>query len=223
MKTAGRAATRPLRADAARNRERILVAASVVFAQRGLEATMDDVAQHAGVGVGTVYRRFPHKEELIDALFEQAVEQVVDTAEEALAMPDPWEGLVRFLGRTIERQADDRGLRDVVLHGGYGRERVARARERIVPVVSRLVERAQRAGQLRPDVVATDVPMIELMVGTVSSYTSSIAPDLWRRYLAIMLDGLTAQRCDRSVLAPAPTREAIEAALAAHKLVERGR
>ena len=135
---------RPLRADAARNRERILVAAGEVFAERGLDATLDDIARHAGLGVGTVYRRFPSKEELVEALFEQAVHEVVALAEKAEAMEDSWEGLVWFLEQATEMQAEDLGLRDVVLHSGYGRERVAMARNSIVPAVTRLVERAQR-------------------------------------------------------------------------------
>jgi AcrR family transcriptional regulator len=193
------------------------VAAGEVFAERGLDATLDDIAHHAGLGVGTVYRRFPGKEELIEALFEKAVREVVALAERAEAMEDSWEGLVWFLERATEMQSEDLGLRDVVLHSGYGRERVALARNSIVPVVTRLVERAQRDGHLRPDVVPTDVPMIELMVSSVSAYSSSVAPDLWRRYLGIVLDGLVAQRSETRPLPPGPSNEAIEVAMSCHK------
>ncbi len=210
-------ACRPLRADAARNRQRILVAAGEVFAERGLDATLDDIAHHAGLGVGTVYRRFPGKEELIEALFEQAVHEVVALAEQAEAMEDSWAGLVWFLERATEMQAEDLGLRDVVLHSGYGRERVALARNSIVPVVTRLVERAQKDGHLRADFVPTDVPMIELMLSSVSAYSSSVAPDLWRRYLGIVLDGLSADRSQTRTLAPGPSPEVIEVAMSCHK------
>jgi len=142
------------------------VAAAEVFAERGLDATLDEIAHHAGLGVGTVYRRFPGKEELIEALFEQAVQEVALLAEQAEAMEDSWEGLAWFLERATEMQSRDLGLRDVILYSGHGRERVAMARESIVPVVTRLVERAQHDGHLRKDFVATDVPVIELMLSS---------------------------------------------------------
>ncbi|MGD0313070.1 MAG: helix-turn-helix domain-containing protein [Acidimicrobiales bacterium] len=217
MKTAVDEEGRPLRADAARNRERILTAAAEVFAERGLDATLDEIAHRAGVGVGTVYRRFPGKEELIEALFEQAVNELVDLAEAALAHEDSWDGLVWFLERAASMQATDRGLRDVVLHSGYGLERVAHARGCIVPIVTRLIERAQADGYLRPDLVPADVPIIELMVSTVATYTSGLAPDLWRRYLNIVLDGLATDRVHRTDLSAAPSHDIVEAAMRCNK------
>ncbi len=209
---------RPLRADAARNRERILEAAGEVFAERGLDATLDDVAQKAGLGVGTVYRRFPSKEDLVEALFEKAVHEVVALAEEAEAKENSWDGLVWFLEGATEMQAKDLGLRDVILHGGSGRDRVSLARRKIVPPVTHLVERAQRDGHLRPDLLATDIPIIELMVSSVAAYTSSVAPDLWRRYLSIVLDGLVVRRSRLRELAPGPSHAVIESTLHTHKL-----
>lgn len=209
---------RALRADAARNRERILVAAREVFAERGLDATLDDIARHACLGVGTVYRRFPGKEALVEALFVQALDKMVDLAEEAAGMEDPWESLVWFLERATEMQSEDLGLRDVVLHSGYGRDQVAAARERIIPAVYRLVERAQASGQLRSDFVPTDVPIIELMVSSVADYTSTLSPDLWRRYLSIVLDGLVAERTGTRPLCPGPSHEVIDTAMSFHRL-----
>jgi AcrR family transcriptional regulator len=208
---------RPLRADAARNRERILLAAAQVFAQRGLDATLDDVATCAGVGVGTVYRRFSNKEALVDALFEKAVGDVVRLAEDAAAMEDSWTGLVWFIEHATRMQAEDLGLRDVVLFGDYGRDRVAQAKDRIVPAVTSLVERAQRDGHLRADFVTSDVPIIELMLTAVADYTSGIAPDLWLRYLGIVLDGMCAERKNPRALPAAPTHEAVEAAVSARR------
>src|ERR1700760_3898707 len=101
---------RPLRADAARNRERILAAATEVFAERGLHVTLDDIARHAGVGVGTVYRRFADK----DALIDERLAAFSQLAEEALAYESPWAGLERFLVSSLEQQAADRGLRELV-------------------------------------------------------------------------------------------------------------
>jgi len=209
---------RPLRADAARNRQRIMEAAREVFAQRGLDATLDDVAHHAGVGVGTVYRRFPNKNALVDALFETAITDMVDLAIEAVTFNDSWEGLVWFLERASERQAEDRGLKDVIMHGMCGSERVGEARSRIVPAVTALVERAQRDGKLRGDIVAADIPIIELMVNSVASYSAALAPDLWRRYLSIILDGLAVGVSEPSMLAAAPTNEIVEVALRSQQL-----
>jgi AcrR family transcriptional regulator len=208
---------RPLRADAARNRQKILTAAAEVFAARGLDATLDDIARHAGVGIGTVYRRFAGKEELIEALFEQAVNEVVELAVQAAEAPDSWQGLVWFLEHATEMQAEDLGLRDVILHSGYGRKRVALARERIVPAVTHLVERAQLDGHLRTDFVASDIPIIEMMVSAVAVRTNEFAPGLWRRYLVIVLDGLRASRATASELVAGPTHEVLEVAMSCHR------
>src|SRR5207248_4027407 len=103
---------RPLRADAERNRQRILDAARELFADRGLGVTLNDIAHHAGVGVGTVYRRFPDKKQLIDGLFEQRLEDLVALMDLAVSDPDPWRGLSGFLEHALELQAADRGLRE---------------------------------------------------------------------------------------------------------------
>ena len=213
MRQSEQESTRPLRSDAARNRERILAAARGVFAERGLDATLDDVAHHAGLGVGTVYRRFPSKDDLVEALFEQAINEVVDLAEQAAGMSDSWQGFVSFLERATEMQVENVGLRDIILHSGYGRDRVSLARAKIIPPVTRLVERAQDEGYLRKDFLPTDIPVIELMVSSVALYTSSVAQDLWRRYLGIVLDGLLVNRVEPRELPPGPSHEVIEIAL----------
>lgn len=186
-------AARPLRRDAERNRHRILEAAAEVFAERGLTITMDDIADHAGVGVGTVYRRFPQKELLIEALFEERVGELVAIAERALEEDDPWEALVGFLERAQALQATNRGLKELVLSTTHGRERVACVRERLAPLADALVERAQASGQLRPDVDGSDLPLVQVMLGAVVDVTRDVAPDTWRRMLAIILDGMRAR------------------------------
>src|SRR3954467_11819009 len=103
---------RPLRADAARNRARLIAAARELFAERGLNVTMDEIARHAGVGVGTAYRRFASREELIEALFDDRFEQIIANAERALEDPDAWHGLITFVESQIEMQAADRGLKE---------------------------------------------------------------------------------------------------------------
>jgi AcrR family transcriptional regulator len=197
---------RPLRRDAARNRERILEAAGEVFAARGLEVTLDDIARHAGVGVGTVYRRFRDKEQLIDALFDDRMDAVLTVAEQALAADDPWLGLEGFFVSIFELQAADRGLRELAFAGKHGRERVTRAKARIEPVIAEVVARGQASGQLRDDIRADDIPLIQKMLAEIIEIAGDVSPGLWRRYLTIVLDGLRTQR-DGPTPLPVPALE----------------
>lgn len=195
---------RPLRKDAARNRQRILDAAYELFAARGLSATLNDIAHYAGVGVGTVYRHFPDREQLIDGLFEQRIEEVAALLEEAVADPDPWRGLTNFLEANLALQAADRGLRELILGAAGGFDRLARARARLYPVGAQLISRAREAGALRADVEPQDLPLIQMMFSSVIDAGQDIAPDLWRRYLAIMLRGLRADPAPPEQLPAAP-------------------
>jgi len=181
---------RGLRRDAQRNRQRVLDAARDLFARRGLEATLNDVAHHAGLGVGTVYRRFATKEELLDAIFESAIDRIVALAESGLAQPNSWDGFVWFVEHMCELTATDRGLREMVFSTAYGGYPVACARQRLVPPVSRLFERARTDGYLRADAEHTDMPILSLLAGTVSDWAGHVEPELWRRYVALLLDGL---------------------------------
>jgi AcrR family transcriptional regulator len=185
---------RPLRKDAERNRRRILAAAGEVFTERGLEATLDDVARHAGVGVGTVYRRFPDKAALADALFEERIDILVELATEAYGADDPWAGLAGFMEAAAEMLSTDKGLRQILMFAPYGHKRVNYARSRMRPAIGKLVERGQAAGLVRPDLGATDIPVLEFMLGATAEYARDVRPDLWRRYLALMLDALRPSR-----------------------------
>lgn len=185
---------RPLRRDAERNRQRILEAARVVFAQQGLEVSLDAIAREAGVGVGTVYRRFTDKEQLIDALFEDSLAGLVDMAREALAIEDPWEGFETFMQGAIERQTSDRGLKELLLSSVHGQEQIARAREQLVPLVTELIQRAQRSGQLRDDIAPSDIPLLQFAMGFVAEYTAEVQPEAWRRVMAVVIDGLRVRR-----------------------------
>jgi AcrR family transcriptional regulator len=186
--------TRPLRRDAERNRQRILEAAAEVFTEEGLGATLDDVAARAGVGVGTVYRRFPGKQALVEALFTERLDTLVGFAEQALADPDPWTSLTWFFEQAATMIANDRGLRQILMFATYGRDRVDRARGRMLPVVSALLGRAQAAGAVRADLCPTDVPVMEFMLGSTAEYGLAVRPEIWRRYLALMLDALAPER-----------------------------
>ncbi len=208
---------RPLRRDAERNRQRILRAAAEVFTQRGLDATLDDVARQAGVGVGTVYRRFPDKESLVEELFRGRIDAMVAVAEDACAAPDPWQALVSYLEYAASSLASDLGLRQLMMFATYGRDRVAYAREQMRPVVTKLVERAQEAGTLRPDLSATDVPMIAFMLASAAEYAGQVQPDIWRRYLALIIDALRPSRNGVSELpVPALTPQEMEQSIRAH-------
>jgi AcrR family transcriptional regulator len=176
---------RPLRADAVRNRELILATAGY-----------DEIARRAGIGVGTVYRRFPQRAELVQALFESRIWEIVAIAEEAGEKDDAFEGLAWFLERALERQVADRGLKEVLVSGISEADHRTMGRERIAPIVDQLVQRAQESGSLRQDVAATDIGM-QLMV--ISSMTTAAQPELWRRYLALLLDGLRS-RPDQAAL-----------------------
>ena len=194
---------RPLRRDAARNRQRILKAASEVFTEQGLEVSLDEVARQAGVGVGTVYRRFRTKEELVAALFEERIDAIAAVAERAAEEPDPWTALVSFMEQMAEMLAGDLGLRQLLMFATYGQDRVAYARQRNAPLVQKLVERAQAAGQVRSDLMLTDVPFLVFVLTEAAQIARPTRPDLWRRYLALILDGMRPAREDLTPL-PVP-------------------
>ncbi|HEX5859022.1 MAG TPA: helix-turn-helix domain-containing protein [Microbacterium sp.] len=207
-------AIRPLRADAERNRARILAAAAEIFAERGLDVSLDDIAAHAGVGVGTVYRRFPDKDALIEALFEEKIDAVVALADEALEIEDPWEGFTTFMRGMCRMQAADRGFKDALLARDRGRERMAAARERIAPRATKLLARAQEAGVIRSDLGPFDVPMLNLCVGLIADRTRDVAPDYWERVLTIIIDGISAQGPTTPMPVETLDREAFTEAMA---------
>ncbi len=186
--------TRPLRADAERNRQRILRAAGEVFAEHGLEASLDDVAHRAGVGVGTVYRRFPDKEALVEALFDERLAELLALGEECLRTPGPGGGLLGFLRRSCRLQAQNRGLRDVVLSSGFGQDRIAEHRDHLKPLAQRLIDQAVAAGTIRPDLHHTDLPILLIMIVAAADYTRDVAPEAWERFFTIVIDGLSGRR-----------------------------
>jgi AcrR family transcriptional regulator len=207
---------RPLRRDAQRNRQRILDAARVVFAERGLSGSHDDIAREAGVGVGTVYRRFPDKEQLIDALFDARIEEIANVARAAAENPDPWNALVGFLMRAQELQSEDRGLKEIVLGGARGTERAIAARSLIAPLFAQILQRAKDAGVVRSDIELTDFPLIQLAIGTIAESSRDVAPDAWRRLMTLVLDGLRAEHARGEILSPALDQEQVDAVMACY-------
>jgi AcrR family transcriptional regulator len=179
-----------LRADAERNRRRILDAATDEFAERGLRVSLDDVAARAGVGVGTVYRRFPDREALVNALFEERIAEFIGMAERAERHPDAWEGLVEFIREGSEFHGRNRALKELMFSAPGARDWVDDVRRTVRPKVARVVERAQEEGRLREDFATLDVPLIELMLSSVIEFTAEAAPDVWRRLLTYVIDGM---------------------------------
>jgi len=180
---------RPLRADARRNRERILQAARYACAEHGASVQIDDVARSAGVGVGTVYRHFPTKDALIEALVAEKFRITSDNIRAALEIEDPWESFAEALRRNAEVMAADAGLRDALVRLAPYTLHTSEARQELDELGCRLVERAQAAGVLRADVTVHDISA--LMGGLC---TSMGHPELdWRRHLDLLLDGLRAR------------------------------
>jgi AcrR family transcriptional regulator len=183
-------AERPLRRDAELNRQRIVEAARDAFAADGVDASVEAIARRAGVGMGTLYRRFPTKGVLIDAILEDAVADICRAAESALRDDDAWAGFTTFLERVFELHVRNRGLKDVIASGQHDRSRLESARAQMRPLVAELISRAQEQGRLRADFTPEDMPMLFWTGGRVAELTSSVAPELWRRYLGFVLDGL---------------------------------
>jgi AcrR family transcriptional regulator len=182
---------RALRADARRNREAVIGAAKKLFADEGLDAQMPDIAKTAKVGVGTVYRHFPTKDDLIAALAIERFERLAEKVREALEDDDPWEGLCEFIRFAARLQADDRGLCEVM----SSRPEVMNASALAVgldKLTDQMVKRAQRAGDLRKDLDWEDIPMIACSMGSVTQAEMGPGLGRWPRLVEIVIDGLRA-------------------------------
>jgi AcrR family transcriptional regulator len=186
----------PVRQDAVRNRALLVAAAVEVFREHGLGATMDEIAARAGVGTGTAYRHFRNKHEIAVEVLSDATEQIVLDARASLAIDDAWLGVVAFFEAIAERQARDRGLYEV-LAGQGSAEHKAQIWPDIVSTVTELFDRAKNAGAIRDDAEPEDVAVIFAMLGVAFDMSRGATPDLWRRYLAMMLDGLRADTGNR--------------------------
>ncbi|MFI5062265.1 MAG: TetR/AcrR family transcriptional regulator [Actinomycetales bacterium] len=181
---------KPLRADATRNRLSILEAADTVFAAQGLGASMDDVAAAVGLGVGTIYRRFGSKAALIDALFDQRLEQFEALIRDGALRPTAWEGLCEVMRSFVSIQARNRAVQQLFFTSADDAARLLR--NRIEPLLTDLVERAKAEGRLRADFAATDVPILANSISRLAHAASPHGPELARRHLELLLKGLAA-------------------------------
>jgi AcrR family transcriptional regulator len=182
---------RPLRADAARNRELLLAAAADEFGEHGLDASVADIARRAGVGKGTVFRHFATKDDLLAAIVLDRIGALSAAGERLLQAADPGAALLEFL--TVAAQQRQQLDLSVLQGAGELNPEVTRVRAQLFQTVHALVERARRHGTVRADVTGTDVILLMCAPNYVTSYLPDAPPDLWQRYLAIIFDGLRAE------------------------------
>jgi AcrR family transcriptional regulator len=196
-----RPATR-LRRDAQRNRDAIVAAARQVFCDHGLEAPLEEIARRAGVGIATLYRRFPSRVELLDAVLADNLQAHIAVAEQALATDDPWDGFAFYLEQSCRLQAEDRGLNDVMGMRFPRATAVEAAKTRLFELVGQVVDRAQQSGQLRADLTPEDLAFLNWAnTRILPAVRAAGAPEAWRRHLGLLLDGF---RADRSHPLPQP-------------------
>lgn len=178
------------RKDAVANREKLLAAADRLF-MKGIEtAALKDVAKEAGVGIGTVYRHFPTKEDLIDELFSSQLGCVTDGAQLAAETEDAWAGLVTYIEASLAAQRHSCGLRQFVLDPNYEHDAVQKARASVNPLLQSTIDRAKEQGDLREDFELEDLTQLQVAIGAIMDSTEEETPGFYKKYLGIFLDGM---------------------------------
>jgi AcrR family transcriptional regulator len=211
------------RSHARRNHELLVDAARVVFAERGVEAPLEEIARRAGLGIGTLYRHFATRDTLIEAMVESRIGDVLAVAEAAGAETDGWEAFVGFLDRTLELQAGDRLLKEILSRYPPPAGRVASARTEMRALFERVLARAHAQGTLRPDFALPDLALLFWSFAPILDATAEVAPTAWRRHLHWLLDGLRASAATPQAeppLADADLQQAMQA-LHAHRPTRR--
>ncbi|QNP68681.1 TetR/AcrR family transcriptional regulator [Streptomyces roseirectus] len=183
-------ATPPLRSDAERNRGRIVAAARTVFARDGIGASMASVAREAGVGIATMFRRFPTKAELVDAVFADRMAAYADAVTVALDDPDPWHGFVGYIESACAMQAADSGFADVLTMAFPTAKVLEKCRDDAYADMVELIARAKATGRLREDFDPSDLVLLHMANAGVVKATGSAAPDAWRRVIALLIQSL---------------------------------
>jgi AcrR family transcriptional regulator len=203
---------RPLRSDAERNRRLVLEAAALAFAEEGYEIGMAEIARRAGVGNATVFRRFPSKDALVQAIFEDRIAESLAAVERAAQLPDPWAALVAVLEASAALQARDRGFFQATEQHLLEHPELLAHHRRILDAFDPIVAGAQAAGALRDDVTTLDVLGLTKAAAACVPPSPDLRADGWRRTLSIMLDGL---RPGAATPLPVPplTYEEVERAL----------
>ena len=211
-----------LRRDAARNRAKLIAAGRVVFAEQGPDASLEEIARRAEVGIGTLYRHFPTREALVEVIFEEHFDQVVAAAEAAAADEDAWRGLVDFLERVLHLQARNFPLRSVFLRLPTT-PGIAERRRLIGPLLDRIAERAREQGAVRDDLTVSDLSVAMWSFAPIFEATSEIAPQAWRRHLRILLDGMRPAAATPQTVRPLTGRQLERAAEALRERYHRRR
>jgi AcrR family transcriptional regulator len=178
------------RSDARRNRMRLLEAAREVMREQGLDASLGEIARRAGVGNATLYRHFPTREALCEAVFAEYGNDLERIRERVLRIPDAWDALVAWLEETCAECASDQAFADLVTHGMAQSPALNEVCEQGIRLARTLLENAQRQGAVRSDVELTDLLFIMGSLQPMIPAAEQIAPAAWRRHLAIALDGL---------------------------------
>jgi AcrR family transcriptional regulator len=182
--------TTALRADAQRNLVRVLDAAREVFAEQGIDAPVTEIADRAGVGVGTIFRRFPTKDDLLAAVIEQRTAQLIEAVDVALASSDPGAALRRFMETAAAMHINDKCWCDASSTDLFRREGIRDLVDVMVGKMGELLTRAQTAGQVRSDLRALDIPVLLMAVAKSGLLLEEAAPGSWKRYLSLVFDGL---------------------------------
>lgn len=201
------------RKDAQRNRAALLTAARTAFAEEGLDATLEGIARRAGLAIGTLYRHFPTRMDLVAAVIADKKRAWIKAAQAAVAMEPAWDGLTFFLERVCELQAGDLAFNDIASMRFPHAPGIESARKRAYDLGRRIVERAQAEGSLRPDITAEDLAFIVWAHSRVSEATHAIDPHAWRRYLALTLDGFRAAAAHPLPVPPLRPRQVLRAQL----------
>lgn len=206
--------SRTVRRDVLRNRARLLEAADEVIRQNGMDLSLNAVAHHAGVGVGTVYRHFPDREALITAMFEQRVDRAYEVMLSHVKDNDPVEGLRAAVFDICRMQATDRGVWEVVSAGGREPNR-ALVQSRLLPLARKLVRRANATGRLRVKFETNDLPVLLWAGGALHAYLGSASPTGWWRYVQLMFDSFLADDdpARKPIEGVAPSIDQIDAAM----------
>src|SRR5690554_2401060 len=184
----------PRRRDAQERRKRIIAAAQREFAERGVDASLERIARGAGVAIGTLYRHFPTRLDLLLTAFEPRLQRFLAVANSPLEMTDPWEGFVYYLENLFRVQAGDRGFNDFLSRRFPGSADTERIHDRMCEQIEDVLARAQEAGEVRPDITRADIVNLIWSNGRMIDATSVTAPDAWRRQLYLMLDAYRAER-----------------------------
>jgi AcrR family transcriptional regulator len=203
---------RPLRKDAQRNRDLLVAAARRLYATRGLDVPLEDIAKEAGVSIGTLYNRFPTRGELVEAALAGKVARAVELAETASAMADPWDAFAWFLAHCCELQASDRAYNELCARALPDTPEIDRLKTRGHELVLRIVDNAKKSGKLRADFEEGDFAFVLWSTTTIIDATAATAPDASRRHLGLLLDGLRADAASplpRPALDPAEVAEAM--------------